>query len=83
MEGNPYIEMIKILEEEGQRNQTEWYRIGKVTSVFPLKIAVGNIEYQEEELIHTGFSPEKGQDILLIPYDDDQRMIVLCKVVGL
>lgn len=85
MEGNPYIELINTLRKDAQERNTVYYRFGTVVNVNPLRIETSGTVQESFDLLRSnvvvGF--EKGDSVLLLPIEDQQRFIILCKVVGI
>ncbi len=83
MEDNPYSALVAKLREDQQSQLPAMYRMGTVLSAAPLKIDVAGTVQTDESLLKndalTSFEPEER--ILLLPIEDEQRYIILCKVV--
>lgn len=82
MEGNPYIELIKAF-----RNNEEptAYRMGTVTNTTPLKIEVSGTVQESADLLRNSSIIDlvTGDRVLLLPIEDQQKFIILCKVVSI
>lgn len=84
MEGNPYTELIKNIREDVREQTPVTYRFGKVVSTSPLKIETSGTIQESFDLLrsNTVINLEAGDSVLLLPIEDQQRFIILCKVVG-
>lgn len=83
MEDNPYIKLIKRIKEEYQSNYPTTFRFGKVISIDPLKIEVDSLTLEREDFlknsnIHTFY---QGESLFLIPIEEEQRYVIVAKVV--
>lgn len=83
MEDNPYVKLIKRIKEENQSNYPTTYRFGTVSSIDPLKVEVDNLVLDKEDFLKNSnintFYP--GEILLLIPIEEEQRYIIVAKVV--
>lgn len=85
MEGNPYIEMVNALRKDSQDRNQVAYRFGTVTNVDPLRIETSGTIQESFDLLRSNavVGLEKGDSVLLLPIEDQQKFIILCKVVGI
>lgn len=78
---NPFASVIKNIKEENKKPVI--YRIGTVVSVNPLIVEVAGINQEADALMKnqalTTFMV--GDSLLLMPIEDEQRHIIICKVV--
>lgn len=83
MEDNPYIKLIKRIKEENQSNYPTTYRFGRVISIDPLKIEVDTLTLDKEDFLKNSSIPTfyQGDILLLIPIEEEQRYIIVAKVV--
>lgn len=84
MEGNPYVALISKLRDDSMNRAPVPHRLGKVTSINPLKVEVSGTVQEKLNLLKdqriTSF--DIGDILLLLPIEEEQRFIILCKVVG-
>ena len=83
MEDNPYIKLIKRIKAENESTYPTTYRLGTVRSIDPLKIEVDNITLDKEDFLKNSIISTfyQGEALLLIPIEDEQRYIIVAKVV--
>ncbi len=83
MDNNPFSSVVKTIREDNRTQKKVHFRMGTVLSVAPLKIEVAGIEQDEKALLKndliTSFAP--GDRLLLFPIEEEQRYIIICKVV--
>ena len=83
MEVNPYTELVKKLREDAANRTPVFLRFGKVTSTDPLKVEVSGTVQEKTNFLKdqriTSF--EIDDNLLLLPIEEDQRFIIICKVV--
>ena len=48
---DPYVEIIKTMRKEGSANNPMGLMIGKVVSVEPLRVSLGDVELERENLL--------------------------------
>lgn len=83
VEDNPYIKLIKRIRKENESCHPVAYRFGKVLSSDPLKIEVDSLTLDREDFlknsnIHTFY---QGESLFLIPIEEEQRYVIVAKVV--
>lgn len=85
MEGNPYVELVNILKENAQESYPVAYRFGIVKSIDPLKVETSGTDQGSADLLrsNTVVGLNVGDSVLLLPIEDQQKFIILCKVVGI
>ena len=83
MEDNPYIKLINRIKAENESNFPTMYRLGKVNSVEPLKIEVDNLILEKEDFLKNSNIQifYQGEILLLIPIEQEQRYVIVAKVV--
>lgn len=82
MEVNPYAELINKLREDLLSIMPAMYRFGEVISINPLKIEIGGTVQEKDDLLRNySYYPDIGDRVLLMPIENEQRYIILCKVV--
>jgi hypothetical protein len=84
MEGNPYAELINDIRADIKNLIPVVSRFGTVISTDPLKIETGGTVQEKSDLMKNSAiaSFTNGDSVLLLPIEDQQRFIILCKVVG-
>lgn len=84
MEENPFAKIIHVIRQEYNDRARAPYRIGRVVRTDPLRILVAGLEREaldfEKNAALTYF--EVGDRVLLLPDEDEQSYIILCKVVS-
>lgn len=83
VEDNPYIKLIKRIKAENESTYPTTYRLGIVSSVEPLKIEVDKLTLDKEDFLRNSNLNifYKGETLLLIPIEEEQRYIIVAKVV--
>jgi hypothetical protein len=81
MENNPFTTMVQAIRDDNKTPAA--YRIGTVKSISPLEVDVAGTIQDHDSLLKNEMiiTFEFGDRLLLIPIDDEQRYIILCKVV--
>ncbi len=82
MEGNPFASIVQIIRDDNKA--PVFYRLGIVSSDDPLMVDVAGTTQDNSSLIKNGMmvSFEVGDRLLLLPIEDEQRYIIICKVVN-
>lgn len=85
MEGNPYSKLLSLVREQAGTQIPTTFHFGTVIKESPLKIEVSNtIQTAADLLRNSGIGEFKvGDTILLVPIENNQRFIILCKVVNI
>lgn len=85
MEDNPFSMIVNKIREDNKAQIPASFRIGKVVSTVPLTVDVSGILLDNYELQKNNELKifEIGDLLLLVPIEDEQRFIILCKVVDL
>lgn len=83
MEDNPFIKIIEQIRTDNKEHYPTTYRFGRVISINPLKVEVDSLELDKEAFMKSSqiTTFELNDDVLLIPIEDEQRYIILAKVV--
>lgn len=81
MDHNPFVSVIQSIRND--KKIPESYRIGTIISPNPLAVEIAGINQGTDALLKsdTLTSFEIGDRLLLIPIEDEQRYIIICKVV--
>lgn len=84
MNDNPFAEVVNTIREDNKARAPASYRFGDVTSISPLTVDVaGTSQDKDVFLINDSITSfEIGDQLFLIPIDDEQRYIIMCKVVS-
>jgi hypothetical protein len=84
MENNPFTSVIKSIRDDNKSQIPVGYRIGIVESVTPLIVNVVGALHDKTSLLKNNLleSFVSGEQLLLMPIEDEQRYIILCKVVN-
>ncbi len=84
MEDNPYSKILSLIKRQTGEQIPTVFRFGTVLSAVPLKIEVSNTVQEGSDLLKSSSIGElfSGDTVLLVPLDEDQRFLILCKVVN-
>jgi len=84
MKDNPFVQLIKSIRNDNKAQMPVIFRFGTVISTDPIKIDVaGTIQERQDLLKNSTLDPlQPGDQVLVLPIDDEQRYVILCKVVG-
>lgn len=84
MEENPYSLLLKNIRNDIRKRIPPAFRLGTVIETNPLRIDVaGTVQTNESLLKSEGLDIfTRGERLLLIPIEEEQRYIILCKVVN-
>ncbi len=83
VDNNPFLSVIQQIREDNRTQIPVSFRYGIVKSVTPLEIDVAGTSQDKDTLLKNDLliNFELGDRLLLLPIDDDQRYIIICKVV--
>lgn len=83
MEDNPFTMMIKNIRDDNKAQMPILFRYGKVITTNPLTIDVAGVIQKESVFLKNSLLTLFNQDdlLLLLPIEDEQRYIIICKVV--
>ena len=83
MESNPFSALVEAIREDSQKRIPAYYRFGNIVSENPLKVNVGGIIQDSGALFKNASLSyfNEGDRVLLIPIEDEQRYVIVCKVV--
>jgi len=84
MEDTPYSAFVKLMRNDAEERQPVTCRLGTVTEIKPLTVAVGSNTISAGSLLmdarlRGGF--EGGERVALLAQPDGQSFLILCKVV--
>ena len=81
---NPYNGILNIIKQQNNSSSSAVV-IGKVKSTNPLSISIGELFLDSEDLmVNENIKGFNRNDILaMVPTENSQKYIVLCKVVSL
>jgi uncharacterized protein involved in copper resistance len=84
MANNPFMSTVQSIRRDYKSQTSAAYRIGTVTSVIPLSVDVAGTSQNSSELLKNDmlYDLELGDRLLLLPIEDEQRYIILCRVVN-
>ncbi|MDF2511002.1 MAG: hypothetical protein K0S04_868 [Herbinix sp.] len=84
MENNPFLSMVQNIRDDNRLQTSVSYRLGTVASVTPFTVDVAGIRQQANSLLknHLITDFEVGSQLLLFPIENEQRYIILCRVVS-
>lgn len=85
MEDNPFLRILDYIRKESRAQIPAMYRLATVISSDPIRIDVaGTIQEGRDLLKNSMLGPlEQGDRIIVLPIEDEQRYIILCKVVDI
>lgn len=83
MEDNPFVGFITKIREDSRANYPTMHRFGRIVSTQPIQVEVDDTIYEESDLLKndsiTNFTV--NDNVLLLPIEEEQRYIILLKVV--
>ena len=85
MEDNPFVTMIKAITQVSKSQIPAAFRFGTVASINPLRLDVAGTTQDESAILKNNLIDNfmLGDRLLLAPIEDEQRYIILCKVVSI
>jgi len=85
MEDNPFTMLAKIIRDDNMSRIPVSFRFGRVISKDPLMLDVAGTVQDKSSLLRNSLISyfAEGDRLLLIPIEDEQRYIILCKVVDI
>ncbi len=84
MEDNPYSTLISNIRKDMDSRQPTAFRLGSVSTSSPLTVEVAGTVQESSALLknsHLG-AFYSGDQVLLLPIENEQRYIIICKVVN-
>ncbi len=84
MEDNPYSFFINNIRQDMDNRLPAAFRLGSVSVTNPLQIEIAGTVQDKSALLKNSMlgSLYPGEQVLLLPIEDEQRYIIICKVVG-
>lgn len=84
MQENPFATMIETIANVSKEQLPVNFRFGYVKSVNPLRIDVAGTIQESTEVLKNSLITEfsEADMLLLVPIEEEQRYIILCKVVS-
>ena len=84
MYDNPYSALISIFRRDADERAGSPSTVGTVLSVSPLRISMSGITLEPAQLFKNPeiSNLEKGNTVLLVPLENRQRFLMVCKVVN-
>ena len=83
MEDNPFTKLVEVIRGDSKSQIPVMFRFGTVLSVNPLRLEVAGTVQDESSLQKNSQLSyfTVGDRLFLVPIEDEQRYIILCKVV--
>lgn len=83
MEDNPFSSMVRGIREDAKKQIPTFIRLGEVITKDPLTVNVAQTIQDKDSLLKNSIltSFDVGETLLLIPIEDEQRYIIVSKVV--
>lgn len=83
MENNPFTSMVNAIRDDNKSQIAASYRFGTVTSIAPINVDVAGTMQDSDSLLKNDVLNdfELGDRLLLLPIEEEQIYIILCKVV--
>ncbi len=83
MENNPFAPIVQSIRADNTRQTPAYHRMGTVKSIIPLIIEVSGTDQDSDSLLKNAVIThfDIGDELLLMPVEEEQRYIILCKVV--
>lgn len=84
MEDNPFSALVNSIRDDNKKQSASYYRLGTVISVEPFMVDVAGTSQDEGAFLKNSMLNffEEGDRLLLMPIEDEQRYIIICKVVN-
>jgi hypothetical protein len=84
MDDNPFVSMVSMIRDDNKSLIPVSYRLGTVTSVSPCIVDVAGTSQDGSSLLKNDMftSFDVGDQVLMIPIEDEQRYIILCRAVS-
>lgn len=77
---DPFMTLAGMMSSPGQSNDIKF---GTVTSGAPLIVNVSGIPLDSDDLlVNTAYTPEKGDEVLVVRINDIDKYVVICKFGG-
>ena len=85
MENNPFSGIVNMIREDSKTLLPVNYRLGTVISTAPIIIDVADTSQEARAFLKNGMiiDLETGDLLFLVPIEEEQRYIIMCKVVEL
>lgn len=85
MDNNPFLPIVNKIRNDNKGQIPVSYRIGTIMSINPLTVDVaGNSQGVEDLLKNAALTSfNVGDQVYLSPIEDEQRYVIICKVVEL
>lgn len=85
MEDNPFLTMVKTIRQVSKSQIPANFRFCTVVKADPLQLDVaGTIQDKDSVLKNSTINTfAEGDMLLLVPIEEEQRYIILCKVVSI
>ncbi|MDF2984727.1 MAG: hypothetical protein K0R50_237 [Eubacterium sp.] len=85
MEDNPFSKIVKVIRQDNMAQMTATFRIGTIISEDPVILDVAGTIQDEKSVLKNSLINrfEVGDKLLLAPIEEEQRYIIICKVVSI
>lgn len=85
MQDNPFASIVNMVRGDTDDRLPVSFRIGTINSSSPISVDIGGALQERDALVFTTENPyfERGQKVLLLPIEEEQRYIVLTRLVGI
>ena len=85
MEDNPFSSLIKTIGKVSKGQIPATFRFGTVITDNPIKLDVAGTIQDKSSVLKNSLIDGlvEGDTVLMVPVEDEQRYIILCKVVSL
>ncbi len=83
MEDNPFVSLVRGIRTEAKKQIPTFMRLGEVITASPLTVNVSQTIQDKDSLLKNSslYEFNAGETLLLIPIEEEQRYIIICKVV--
>lgn len=83
MNSNPFASMVQIIRNDNKSNSSVGYRLGRVITTMPLTVEVAGTRQAGNRLLKNDalITFEIGDRLFLVPIEQEQRYVIICKVV--
>lgn len=84
MQENPYSGILRMIGDKAAGQIPAAFRYGTVKSVSPLVVTVSKTDQSGNDLLKNADLGELhiGDSLLLVPMDNDQKFLILCRMVS-
>lgn len=85
LQNNPFSVLVGTIRGDTKAQLPTSYRLGTVISTSPIIVDVAGNNQDKDSLLKNELITDlkTGDNLLLAPIDDEQRYIIICKVVSI